>query len=102
MTEYLRDKSMVTILNVDVDENLVREGIQMALGVRLQGVIKALESEANELAVGNLLERKDFNAAFARLARFHEEATPLLEYARAYLDQWPDTPDEEAPGENES
>ena len=84
------DASMVTILPIDVDHDLVREGLQFAVAERMQGRLREIQAQLAELRAGSLIERDRWQAAFAGLAALHAEMAPVLEYAKAFVDQWPD------------
>jgi len=87
--ERRAESSMVTILPIDIDQDLIREGRQYALAERFRERVKRIEGELAEMRVGNLLDREAWDKAFAALAELHDQAKPILEYAEAFLDQYP-------------
>lgn len=88
----MRD-SMVTIIPLDVDDDLVREGLSYAIGSRVLSAIRRIEEQAKELVAGGLVDRGGWHRLFANLAELHATSEPILEYAKAFEDQWPADPD---------
>ena len=80
---------MVTILPIDVEDDLVREGLALAIAERVRSAVLELTKQANELSAAGLLDRHKWDAAFDHLATLRASMTPVLEYAKAFDDQWP-------------
>jgi hypothetical protein len=85
---------MVTILPIEIDEDLVREGLQLVVAERLRMVAKKLNDMATEMISGGLIEREKWNAALGEAEAAREAYEPSLEYAMAFVDQWPVGEDE--------
>jgi hypothetical protein len=81
---------MVTILPINVDEDVVREGLALAVAGRVRRALKELDSQAIEVADAGVVDRERWNAAFDSLANMRESLTSVLEYVKAFADQWPD------------
>jgi hypothetical protein len=87
---------VVTILPIDVEEDIVREGLTLAIAERVRRALKELDQQAAELAAAAIVDREKWDAAFDALATVRESMTPVLEYARAFADQWPEDDDNAA------
>jgi len=87
---------MVTILPIDVDEELVREGVLLAVSARVRGALKELDQQAIELASAGIVDRGKWHRLFALLDEVARTTDPVLEYARAFADQWPEDDDSAA------
>lgn len=81
---------MVTILQIDVDEDLVREGLQYAIAERLSARIKTLQSLVADLSGALVVDRAEWANVWAELEAARDEAATVLDYARAFADQWPE------------
>jgi hypothetical protein len=85
---------MVTIIPIDIDQDLVREGVQCAVAERLHGQLKPVQEMVNELRAGSLVSREEWERRWAALAAAQAEMLPILDYAMAFADQWPADDDE--------
>jgi hypothetical protein len=81
---------MVTIIPIDIDHGLIREGVQYAVAERLAVRLKAVQELTADLRAGSLVEREEWDREWAALIAMQEEMRPVLEYAKAFLDQWPE------------
>lgn len=77
---------MVTILPIDVDEDIVREGIQCEVARRINAALNELRELANLLEGGSLIRRGEMEKAMQELTKRYETALPLLEYAGSFFD----------------
>lgn len=80
---------MVTILPIDIDESVVQEGVQMAVAERLAARLKAFGEVVAELRGGGCIDRGEWVKVTVELRREVEISRDHLDYARAFLDQWP-------------
>ena len=90
---------MVTILPFDVDEDFVRDGIAAAVAGRIEQQVRALQELASDLRASSATDREKWNSAFAALATLHDEMLPAMEWAKAFLDLWPELDEEESDDE---
>lgn len=80
---------MVTIIPIDIEHDLIQRGVQMAVAEEIQSSVKQLNELARDLLSGGCVEREELDEAFARIAAAREKLVPVLDYARAFADQWP-------------
>lgn len=84
---------MVSIIPIDVDETLLREGLQHAVADRLAYRLKHVQEMVNELSGGGVIGRKEWDQVWAYLDAARSEMGPILDYVKAFDDQWPATDD---------
>jgi hypothetical protein len=87
---------MVTILPIDIDEDLLRDGLSQAVARNVDSALKELTTQVSELYAVGIVDRDKWNAAFDTLADIRAKMTPVLEYAKGFHDQYPDDSDDEA------
>lgn len=85
-----KERHMVTIIPIEIDEDVVREGITLAVAARVEAACKQLQQLVAELRAGGLIAREQWQAAIAGLREEMERSEPLLEYGRGFEDQWPE------------
>lgn len=81
---------MVTILPIDIEEELMREGLQQAVALRARAELIALQKQVDELLAAGYANRESWASAFASLQLLYVETLPVLEYAKAFDDQHED------------
>lgn len=92
---------MVTILPIDVDEDFVRDALTAAAGDRLVEAAKNLADIANNLSANGIIDRADFQQAFDRIYMLQASLIPVLDYAKAFNDQWPVEDDHAGEGDSD-
>jgi hypothetical protein len=80
---------MVTILPIDVNHDLVREGLSYAIAERLSSALANIQKQVAELREGGFVDRERWSRSFAILDEIRAEMEPVLEYAKAFEDQQP-------------
>jgi hypothetical protein len=80
---------MVTIIPIDVDQDLVREGLALAIAERVTRAVLQIQKQANELRADGLLRRENWERAFTDLDAIRAEAATVLDYAQVFDDQQP-------------
>jgi multidrug resistance efflux pump len=91
---------MVTIIPVEMDDDFVQRGVQMAAAEEIQRVLKNLNELARDLSSGGVIARAEFERAWDAITESKAKLWPALEYARAFQDQWPG--EEEGDGQQEA
>lgn len=88
---------MVTILPLDVDEGLVREGLQYAVAERMAAKMRVANEMIGHLRGGSLVGRDEWEKAFADIEAEYRATLPVLDYAESLDDT--DYTDETGDGE---
>jgi hypothetical protein len=83
------DVTVVTIIPIEINEDLVRRGVVMAAAEEIGSAVRELTDLAKNLSADGLIGREELESAFARVADARERLTPVLDYARVFDDQWP-------------
>jgi hypothetical protein len=97
MTNHQPEKTrMTTILPFTTDDDTLREGIQIAAARLIDARLSAIIEMAQELGRDGLVDRAAWDAAWQEIATTQAEVAPMLDYAKAFLDQWPESDDDEA------
>jgi hypothetical protein len=77
---------MVTILPIDIDQDLIREGLQYAVAERFTSTMHAASELIAQLRGGNLVGREEWEKAFADIAEMYRVTLPVLDFAESLDD----------------
>lgn len=88
----------VTVIAIGVDDDLVLEGVGLAVAERIDALVRDLTKAAVEVRTGGLLRRAEWEALVDRAAGL-AGLTKTLGYVRVFYDQWPESAEETEDGD---